>query len=146
MSDYDIITIGGGLGGAALARSMAASGARVLVLERETKFKDRVRGEGMTTWGAGEARELGIYDLLLSACGHALPIWENYVGPMQVMQRDMPSTTPQGLPTLSFYHPAMQGALLNAAADAGAEVRMGVRATAITTGNKLTVTVERDGG
>jgi 2-polyprenyl-6-methoxyphenol hydroxylase-like FAD-dependent oxidoreductase len=146
MSDYDIITIGGGLGGAALARSMAASGARVLVLERETKFKDRVRGEGMTTWGAGEARELGIYDLLLSACGHALPTWENYVGPMQVMQRDMPSTTPQGLPTLAFYHPVMQSTLLDAAAAAGAEVRSGVRATGVTPGNIPTVTIQRNGG
>jgi 2-polyprenyl-6-methoxyphenol hydroxylase-like FAD-dependent oxidoreductase len=146
MSDYDIITIGGGLGGAALARSMATSGARVLVLERETKFKDRVRGEGMTTWGAGEARDLGIYDLLLSACGHELPTWENYVGPMQVMQRDMPSTTPQGLPTLAFYHPVMQSTILDAAAAAGAEVRSGVRAVAVTPGNSPTVTIHRDGG
>jgi choline dehydrogenase-like flavoprotein len=108
MNDFDIITIGGGLGGAALARSMAERGARVLVLERETTFKDRVRGEGMTPWGCGEARELGIYDLMKSSCGHELPIWENYLGPMQIARRDMPSTTPQGLPTLAFYHPTMQ--------------------------------------
>ena len=42
---YDIITVGGGLGGAALAKAMAEHGARVLVVERETQFKDRVRGE-----------------------------------------------------------------------------------------------------
>ena len=42
---YDIITVGGGLGGATLAKAMAAQGARVLVLEREVHFKDRVRGE-----------------------------------------------------------------------------------------------------
>src|SRR5439155_7438881 len=39
---YDIITVGGGLGGSALARAMAARGARVLVLEHEKQFKDRV--------------------------------------------------------------------------------------------------------
>ena len=32
---YDIITIGGGLGGSTLAKAMAEHGARVLVLERE---------------------------------------------------------------------------------------------------------------
>jgi 2-polyprenyl-6-methoxyphenol hydroxylase-like FAD-dependent oxidoreductase len=62
------------------------------------------------------------------------------------MQRDMPSTSPQGLPTLAFYHPVMQSTILAAAADAGADVRTGVRATAVTPGNQPTVTVERDGG
>lgn len=66
---YDIITVGGGLGGSALAKVMAERGARVLVLERETQFKDRVRGEQMSSWGVGEARELGIYDLLRDSCG-----------------------------------------------------------------------------
>jgi flavin-dependent dehydrogenase len=59
-SIYDIITVGGGLGGSALAKAMAAHGARVLVVERETQFKDRVRGEFMAPWGVAEARELGI--------------------------------------------------------------------------------------
>ena len=46
-ANYDIVTVGGGLGGASLARSMALEGRSVLVLERETEFKDRVRGEQM---------------------------------------------------------------------------------------------------
>ena len=50
-SDYDLITIGGGLGGAALAKVMAAGGAKVLVLERELEFRDRVRGENLAPWG-----------------------------------------------------------------------------------------------
>ena len=40
-------TVGGGLGGASLAKAMAERGYRVPVLERETRFKDRVRGEQM---------------------------------------------------------------------------------------------------
>lgn len=146
MTDYDIITIGGGLGGAALARSMAERGARVLVLERETKFKDRVRGEGMTTWGSAEARDLGIYDLLLSACGHELPFWENYVGPMRIDQRDVTSTTPQGLPTLAFYHPEMQTALLAAAETAGADVRRGAKAPSVTPGAEPRVSFQLNSG
>ncbi len=145
MSQYDIITIGGGLGGAALAKAMAERGARVLVLERETKFKDRVRGEGMTTWGSGEARELGIYDVLTSSCGHEVPWWDTCVGPMVIMHREMPATTPQGLPTLAFYHPRMQETLLAAAEKAGAEVRRGVRAKSVAPGATPSVEVESDG-
>jgi menaquinone-9 beta-reductase len=51
---YDIITVGGGLSGSALAKAMAAHGARVLVLEREKQFKDRIRGEAMLPWGVAE--------------------------------------------------------------------------------------------
>ena len=57
---YDIITIGGGLGGAALAKSMAENGAKVLVLESETQFRDRVRCEVLMPWGVAEAQGLGI--------------------------------------------------------------------------------------
>ena len=56
---YDLIVIGGGLGGSALARVMAAAGARVLVLEQEQRFKDRVRGEFLAPWGVAEAQRLG---------------------------------------------------------------------------------------
>jgi menaquinone-9 beta-reductase len=44
---YDLITIGGGLAGSTLAGAMAERGFRVLVLERDTHFKDRIRGEGL---------------------------------------------------------------------------------------------------
>jgi menaquinone-9 beta-reductase len=54
--DYDLITVGGGLAGSALAIAMAKHGARVLVIEREEAFKDRVRGEGITPWGVAEAQ------------------------------------------------------------------------------------------
>jgi len=45
MTHFDLITVGGGLAASTLARSMAERGASVLVLEHETQFKDRVRGE-----------------------------------------------------------------------------------------------------
>ena len=55
-SRYDIITVGGGLGGAALAKSMAEHGVRVLVVEREKRLKDRIRGELMSPWGVAETK------------------------------------------------------------------------------------------
>jgi 2-polyprenyl-6-methoxyphenol hydroxylase-like FAD-dependent oxidoreductase len=66
-TSYDIITVGGGLGGVALAKAMAENGARVLVLESETKFRDRVRGEAIVSWGVAEAKNLGIYDVMKAA-------------------------------------------------------------------------------
>ena len=59
-TDYDIVVLGGGLGGAAFAAVMAKAGARVLVVERETRFQDRVRGEFMEPWGVAETRGLRI--------------------------------------------------------------------------------------
>src|SRR6516225_11102788 len=113
---YDIITVGGGLAGATLAKAMAERGARVLVLERETRFKDRVRGEQMHPWGVAEARKLDIYDLLRTTCGHELPWFDTYVGAEQTAHRDLIATTPHRAPEFSFYHPAMQEVLLRAAA------------------------------
>src|SRR5882672_9114805 len=63
---YDIAIVGGGLAGSALAKSMAEKRFRVIVLEREKEFRDRVRGEQMACWGVAEARELGIYEHLVN--------------------------------------------------------------------------------
>jgi 2-polyprenyl-6-methoxyphenol hydroxylase-like FAD-dependent oxidoreductase len=65
---YDIITVGGGIAGSSLALAMAGRGAKVLVLEREKQFKDRVRGEALVPWGVAEASELGICGLLKEKC------------------------------------------------------------------------------
>ncbi|HKB09759.1 MAG TPA: FAD-dependent monooxygenase [Vicinamibacterales bacterium] len=142
---YDLIIVGGGLGGAALARAMAARGARVLVVEREHRFKDRVRGEWLAPWGLAEARELGIHDLLLSTCGHRLPGWDTYLMGMQVGARDFLESTPQRLPSLGLYHPALQEVLLQAAEDAGAQVQRGAAVRALTPGMPPRVVVEHDG-
>ena len=108
MRQYDVITVGGGLAGSSLARSLAEQRMKVLVLERETVFSDRVRGEQMHPWGVAELRQLGLYDLLLEACGHELPWLDMFVWPQQIAHRDLTATTPQQAPEFSFYHPAMQ--------------------------------------
>lgn len=142
---YDIITVGGGLGGATLAKAMAEHGARVLVLEREKQFKDRVRGEFMAPWGVAEARALGIDQLLRGSCAHELPYTQIQIGSVPSERRDLRTTTLQGVAVLSVYHPAMQEVLLQAAADAGAEVRRGATARDIKMDSIPTVLVEQDG-
>ncbi len=142
---YDLITVGGGLGGATLAKAMAEHGAQVLVVERERQFKDRVRGEWMAPWGVVEARALGIYELLHDTCGHELPGWDMYLGPMSLGRRDFVTTTPSGVPALGLYHPVMQEVLLQAAADAGVEVCRGVAVRDVRPGALPAVVVEQDG-
>jgi menaquinone-9 beta-reductase len=136
---YDIITAGGGIAASSLAIAMAGRGAKVLVLEREKQFKDRVRGEAVVPWGVAEANELGICRLLKERCAHDVPLVEAGSG-----LRDLRATTPQQLPLLSFPHQVMQETLLAAAEDAGAEVRRGVTVEHVECGAKPTVFV--DGG
>ena len=131
--NFDVITVGGGLGGAALARTLALQGIKVLVLERETVFKDRVRGEGLLPWGVNEARDLGIYALLMGGCGYPVKLWTSHAWGKRPA-RDLVATTPRGSHCLNFYHPAMQEVMLQAAEDAGAEVRRGVTVSEVEPG------------
>jgi menaquinone-9 beta-reductase len=143
---FDLVIVGGGLGGASLARGVAGKGARVLVLERDRQFKDRVRGEFVTSWGVGEARNLGIYDLLVGTVAHQVKWADIYAGTTLMVHRDVVATTSHQAPCLAFYHPAMQEVLLSAAAESGAEVRRGVAVREVTPGRPATVVLGENGG
>ena len=142
---YDLIIVGGGIGGSVLAKVMAEHGARVLVVERDKQFKDRVRGEGLHAWGVPEARALGIYELLRATCGLEVRWWDMYLGSQMLAHRDFTETTPHRSPLFSFYHPEMQEVLLTAAAEAGAEVWRGAAVRKVRSDPQPTVTVEQDG-
>jgi 2-polyprenyl-6-methoxyphenol hydroxylase-like FAD-dependent oxidoreductase len=132
---YDIAIVGGGLAGSALAKSMAEKRFRVIVLEREKEFRDRVRGEQMASWGVAEARELGIYDLLVNgACGQEVRWWKTRVGGAVMGRRDFLKSTPQHAPQFMFYHPRMQEILASAAQEAGVEFRRGITVSGLETG------------
>lgn len=122
MSHFDIICVGGGLGGSAFAKVMAERGANVLVLEQELQFRDRVRGEFLTSWGVAEARELGLLETFRAAGACEVPWIDFGMG----APRDLVATTQQRLPALTYSHPQIQEALIDAARKAGAEVRRGV--------------------
>src|SRR5882724_935469 len=83
---FDIVTVGGGLAASAFAASMARNGMRVLVLEKETQFKDRVRGEFVATWGVAEARELGIETQLFNTCATPIP-WIDMASALETSSR-----------------------------------------------------------
>ena len=142
---YDIITVGGGIAGSALAKAMAEQGARVLVLEHETTFRDRVRGEAIMPWGTAEARELGILDIIMAEAGHELPWFDTYQGLRTPSHRDLAATTDPKTVVTAFYHPQMQESLIAAAADAGAEIRRGTKVIGVQTNGAPEVVAELDG-
>src|SRR5207249_7175465 len=67
--ERDVVIVGAGIGGAALATVLARGGLDVLVLERQTVYRDKVRGEFMAPWGVAETLRLGLTDVLLRAGG-----------------------------------------------------------------------------
>jgi 2-polyprenyl-6-methoxyphenol hydroxylase-like FAD-dependent oxidoreductase len=105
-----------------------------------------VRGEVLQPWGVGEARVLGIGALLEAGCGHALRWNDMYLCGAQIVHRDLVATTVPQAPWLSFYHPAMQEILIDAAAGAGAEVRRGARVRALRGGADPAVELEGEAG
>lgn len=144
-TSYDVITVGGGLAGASLAFGLAQAGLQVLVLEREERFKDRVRGEQIHPWGVAELESLGLYRRLQDTCGHALPWFDISVNDQPAVRRNLVETTPQRAPEFSFFHPAMQEVVLHAAAEAGADVLRGTRPLSLEGGSAPRVSIEHDG-
>ena len=141
----DLIIVGGGIAGATLAMTMARAGADVLVLEREGRFRDRIRGEAIHVWGTVDARTLGVYDLLMESCAHELDVLTRYRDGAVNVQRDFAATTPSGGKEMTFYHPAMQDVLINAAQEAGVEIWREALVTEVRPGDPPTVLVRHDG-
>jgi len=67
---HEVVIVGGGIAGAALAAASARAGIDVLLLESSETYADRVRGEAMVQWGVAEAKRLGLLDNLLAAGAH----------------------------------------------------------------------------
>jgi menaquinone-9 beta-reductase len=136
---YDAAIIGGGLAGSAVGRGLAQAGARVLIVERQRRFKDRVRGETAYPWGASEAGRLGIENLLLSTCACSVGRWQGWMNGTPWIRRNLVKSTSAQRGCLNFFHPEMQEILLSAAEDAGAEVRRGANVTEVNRGRAPSV-------
>ena len=133
---YDLVIVGGGVGGAALAGAMSSAGARVMVIEAESRFRDRVRGEAIMPWGVAEVKLLGLERTLIQAAANPLPFWDSYTGADRSGHRDLSRTTSVGEPALACYHPKLQESLLRWAEGCGAEVRRDVRVTGLDTSRR----------
>ena len=147
MKSYDLIVIGGGIGGSALAATMAKAGKSVLLLEQSAVYEDRVRGEWIAPWGVTETRRLGLYDLLVRAGGHHLArhisydegrdptVSESRTLPLSIFAPDVPGP-------LCIGHPHHCQTLFDEAIRCGATALRGVQVKSIAPPN---VTYEHNG-
>lgn len=145
---FDIIVVGGGPAGAAVAHRMARAGAKVLLLERERRFRDRVRGDVVYPWGVREARSLGIHPAMTAGAARELRYWRTGIAGVPARPaRDLRAET--GESALVFHHPELQQALVGAAAEAGAAVWRPATATGLTRsggGVRVSVRTKAEGG
>ena len=128
---FDVVIVGGGIAGSALAAVLAPTGMSVLVLERQVAYRDRVRGETMTPWGAAEVQRLGLEDVFLGAgggyCSTIVP-YDEGLAPADAEANAVPvGMLVPGVPgSLNVGHPQASEALAAAAASRGATVVRGI--------------------
>ena len=140
-SPCDVLIVGGGIAGSALAIVLARSGLAVGVLERDPEPVDRVRGEFMAGWGVIELGRLGLLDLLKGAGGifsrRHIPYDENMPGeqalPYTVRFSDV---LPEIEGAFCMSHPAMCRTLANEAERQGAKLLRGVETIQVVAGGR----------
>jgi menaquinone-9 beta-reductase len=147
---FDLIIVGGGIGGSALAGVMAKALKSVLLLERSEVYEDRVRGEWIAPWGVAEVQRLGLYGLLMSAGGHHITrhitfdetlepeVAESAALPLDIFKEGISGP-------LCLGHPLHCQTLFDAAKAAGVVALRGVRVVEVSGGDAPRVVYEREG-
>ncbi len=150
MADFhEVVVVGGGIGGSALAAALAEAGRDVLLLEQTEVFEDRVRGEWIAPWGVVETRRLGLFDTLKAAGGHHIGRHVTYdetrtpeeaearALPLGMFAADVPGP-------LAIGNPHHCQTLFDAATARGAKTLRGAIVTAVTPGAEPSVTFIHD--
>ena len=70
MHNADVVIVGAGIAGSALATTLARHGVSVLLLERTRQPIDRAQGEWLAPWGVAQAAKIDVLDDLIAAGGH----------------------------------------------------------------------------
>lgn len=146
---YDLIIVGGGIGGSSLACVMAEAGWKVLVLENQAAFADRVRGEWIAPWGVAETQRIGLYDLLMQAGGHHITSHVTYdesLEPRDCESAALPLGLLPGVPgPLCIGHPRHCETLFTEARRRGATCLRPATVKQVKLGDAPSVTFEHEG-
>ena len=149
-NEYDVVIVGGGIAGGALATVLARNGVAVAVLERDLMPADKVRGEYMVPWGVVELKRLGLLDPLLAAggafCRRSIPYDENMPGDAALpFAFDLSKVRPEVPGPFCMSHPSMCATLATAAERAGAAWMRGVEEIEVAVGSPPAVAFRHDG-
>jgi 2-polyprenyl-6-methoxyphenol hydroxylase-like FAD-dependent oxidoreductase len=145
----DVIVVGGGIAGSALAAALAGDGYEVLLLERQIVYRDKVRGEVINCWGVDELLQLGLEKCILDAGGTYV---NRFVGFDETVEPAVAEAAAlhldEMLPgirgVLDVGHPEACEALATAAEESGATVVRGVGDVIVTAGSNPSVRYEFD--
>lgn len=121
-SATDVVVVGGGLAGAALAIALAGAGHRIILLERKREPCDKVCGEFISREAALYLEALGVDLLALGA---------EPITAVRVCAGDRQATVDLPFPALSLSRRTLDEALLERAAREGVEFRRGCRVRAL---------------
>ena len=134
----DVVVVGGGIAGASAAAYLAARGLSVVLLEKQERYEDIVRGEWIAPWGMREAQILGVEDCFGLGGAWEIREWtqwdETTDDPHTAETVDMTRFVPGVGGPLSFPHHTVCELMAEQAADAGARVVMGAQKTQVEKG------------
>ncbi|MCC2627328.1 MAG: Salicylate hydroxylase [Thermomicrobiales bacterium] len=142
---FDVIIVGGGIAGSTLGGVLARAGLGVVVVEKEARFRDRIRGESTWPWGVAEARRAGL-ECLLDIAGtvevRAFKRFESGQPVETVWERP----APEDIPGMGFLHPRFQEAAFGWAEAQGATTIRPAKATRFSRNGRPSLSVTVDGG
>jgi 2-polyprenyl-6-methoxyphenol hydroxylase-like FAD-dependent oxidoreductase len=142
---FDVIIVGGGIAGSTLGGVLARGGLGVLVVEKEARFRDRIRGEGTWPWGVVEARQAGLGDLLDAAGTVEMRAFTRYENG-QPVENVWERPDPDDVPGMGFLHPQLQEAAFAWAKAQGATTIRSAKATRFSRNGQPSLSVAVDGG
>jgi menaquinone-9 beta-reductase len=148
----DVVIVGGGIGGSALAIALAREGISATILEKSTVHVDHVRGEWVAPWGVAETQRLGLYELLIRAGGHHLKRHIPYGDDVDIetaQAQTLAFTAFEGAglkPPLCMRHPYMCDVLNAEAIASGAQLLRGVTDVEVMPGTAPSVRFHHEGG
>jgi 2-polyprenyl-6-methoxyphenol hydroxylase-like FAD-dependent oxidoreductase len=142
---YDVIIVGGGIAGSTLAGVLAREGLGVLVVEREARFRDRIRGETTWPYGVADALRIGLGELFRQAGCVGVRAIRRYENRQPVETYFWSEDSIDGVSEIGFSHPHLQETALAWAATQGATALRGAKGVSFSWNGMPSVTVVQDG-